>query len=123
MDLISRQAALDAIGEIHPLDYNAQAIAEKIKGLPSTHPLDPCETCVHKGKGWDEEPCDGCTQNDNKYEPNNGWIPVGRAMTKWLERNGFIPIPTRSLTDDEIQALKSIMGEPLEEEERCGKDH
>lgn len=37
-DLISRQAALDAIGEIHPLDYNAQAIAEKIKGLPSAQP-------------------------------------------------------------------------------------
>lgn len=44
-------------------------------------------------------------------------------MTEWLERNGFIPIPTRSLTDDEIQVLKSIMGEPLEEKERCGKDH
>lgn len=47
-------------------------------------------------------------------------------MTEWLERNGFIPIPTQSLTDDEIQVLKSIMGEPLEEEggrvmksERC----
>lgn len=37
-DLISRQAALDAIGEIHPLDYNAQAIAEKIKELPSAQP-------------------------------------------------------------------------------------
>ena len=35
-------------------------------------------------------------------------------MTEWLERNGFIPIPERSLTDDEIQVLKSIMGEPLE---------
>ncbi len=34
-DLISRQAAIDAIGEIHPLDYNAQAIAERIKELPS----------------------------------------------------------------------------------------
>lgn len=37
-DLISRQAALDAIGEIHPLDYNAQAIAERIKELPSAQP-------------------------------------------------------------------------------------
>lgn len=39
-------------------------------------------------------------------------------MTEWLERNGFIPIPTRSLTDDEIKVLKSIMGEPWEEEEQ-----
>ena len=38
-------------------------------------------------------------------------------MTEWLEQNGFIPIPTRPLTDDEIQVLKSIIGEPLEEEE------
>ena len=37
-DLISRQAAIDAIGEIHPLDYNAQAIAERIKELPSAQP-------------------------------------------------------------------------------------
>jgi len=36
-------------------------------------------------------------------------------MTEWLERNGFIPIPTRSLTDDEIQVVKSILGEPWEE--------
>ena len=36
-------------------------------------------------------------------------------MNEWLERNGFIPIPTQSLTDDEIQVLKSIMGEPWEE--------
>lgn len=37
-DLISRQEAIDAIGEIHPLDYNAQAIAERIKELPSAQP-------------------------------------------------------------------------------------
>jgi len=34
-DLISRQAAIDAIGEVHPLDYNRQAILERIKALPS----------------------------------------------------------------------------------------
>lgn len=31
-------------------------------------------------------------------------------MTEWIERNGFIPIPTQSLTDDEIQVLKGILG-------------
>lgn len=36
-------------------------------------------------------------------------------MTEWIERNGFIPIPTQSLTDDEIQVVKSILGEPWEE--------
>lgn len=34
-NLISREAAIDALGEIHPLDYNGQAILEKIKALPS----------------------------------------------------------------------------------------
>ena len=37
-DLISRQAAIDAIGEVHPLDYNRQAILERIKALPSAQP-------------------------------------------------------------------------------------
>lgn len=34
-DLIDRQAAIDSIGEVHPLDYNGQAILERIKALPS----------------------------------------------------------------------------------------
>lgn len=37
-DLISRQAAIDALGDIHPLDYNGLAILEKIKALPSAQP-------------------------------------------------------------------------------------
>ena len=45
-DLISRQAAIDAIGEIHPLDYNAQAIAERIKELPPAQPeVIRCKDC------------------------------------------------------------------------------
>lgn len=34
-DLISRAAAIEAIGDVHPLDYNKQAILERIKALPS----------------------------------------------------------------------------------------
>jgi hypothetical protein len=37
-DLISRQAAIEAIGEVHPLDYNRQATLERIKALPSAQP-------------------------------------------------------------------------------------
>jgi hypothetical protein len=33
-DAISRQAAIDAFGDVHPLDYNAQAYLSKIKELP-----------------------------------------------------------------------------------------
>lgn len=35
MEMIERQAAIDAIGEIHSLDYNAQAIKARIEQLPS----------------------------------------------------------------------------------------
>ena len=34
-DLISRQAAIDAVGDVHPLDYNGQAILHRIQQLPS----------------------------------------------------------------------------------------
>ena len=37
-DCISRQAAIDALGEVHPLDYNAQAIKARIEQLPSVQP-------------------------------------------------------------------------------------
>lgn len=37
-DLIDRQAAIDAVGDIHPLDYNAQAIKARIEQLPSAQP-------------------------------------------------------------------------------------
>lgn len=60
---------------------NAQP--EVLEKMPSSYPLDPCETCLHKGKAWDEEPCDGCTQNDSKYEPDNGWIPVSERLPKY----------------------------------------
>lgn len=34
-DYIDRQAAIEAVGDIHPLDYNSRAIAERLKNLPS----------------------------------------------------------------------------------------
>lgn len=37
-DLISRQDAIDALGYVHPLDYNALAVRNRIKALPSAQP-------------------------------------------------------------------------------------
>ena len=49
-DMISRQAAIDVIGEVHPLDYNAQAIKSRIESLPSAQPeIIRCKDCKH----WD----------------------------------------------------------------------
>lgn len=86
-DLISRQMAIRWVKtECNPygqptLDYKSGIkVIEHLKRMPSAQPLDPCETCLHKGKGWDEEPCDGCTQNDSKYESDNGWIPVSERL-------------------------------------------
>lgn len=39
-DTIRRQDAIDALGDIHPLDYNLQAVLEKIKALPSAKDID-----------------------------------------------------------------------------------
>ncbi len=37
-DLIDRQAALDALGDVHPLDYNAIAVRNRIISLPAAEP-------------------------------------------------------------------------------------
>lgn len=37
-DIIYRQDAIDALGDIHPLDYNAQAYKARIEKLPSAEP-------------------------------------------------------------------------------------
>ena len=41
-DLIYRQEVIDAIGDVHPLDYNAIAIRDRIKALPSANQWIPC---------------------------------------------------------------------------------
>ena len=47
-DLISRRAAIDVIGEVHPLDYNAQAIKSRIESLPSAQPeIIRCKECKY----------------------------------------------------------------------------
>ena len=50
-DLISRQATIDAFGDVHPLDYNAQAYLSKIKDLPSAQPeIVRCKECKYRGE-------------------------------------------------------------------------
>lgn len=34
-EYVSRTAALQAVGDIHPLDYNGQGIVERIKAIPA----------------------------------------------------------------------------------------
>lgn len=85
-DLISRKAAIDAVKKHYRLRDNdlLELIAFDIERLPSAQPsirpLDPCETCIYKGNGWDEDPCDGCTGTESKYKPDNGWISVSERL-------------------------------------------
>lgn len=62
-DLISREAAIDALGDIHPLDYNGQSILEKIKSLPSTEEMAFNEWCTDC-KEYDREK--GCCPRFNR---------------------------------------------------------
>lgn len=58
LDCIYRQAAIEAIGEIHSLDYNAQAIKARIEQLPSAQPeIVRCKDCrrwciCHHADDW-----------------------------------------------------------------------
>ena len=65
-DYIDRQAAIEAVGDIHPLDYNSQAIANRLKSLPSADvaPVVRCKDCVHQTKFWHN---DGRMKNGGYY--------------------------------------------------------
>lgn len=74
-DLISRQAALEAVGDVHPLDYNGQAILHRIQQLPSAEKrgkwiggeIGRCSVCGHSGCASDI--WSGC---ETYYCPNCG---------------------------------------------------
>lgn len=89
-ELISRKAALELLGEPHPLDYNAIADVQKIIVLPSVPavPLDklcewlalrfgyPCQT-IDDCNGWYVSDC--VSHDGNKVAC---WEQV---LTKWME--------------------------------------
>ena len=46
-DYINREEAIKAVGDVHPLDYNGQAILHKIEKIPSAdvQPVVYCKDC------------------------------------------------------------------------------
>lgn len=66
-DLISRQAAIEAIGEVHPLDYNGQAILERIKALPSAQPKTGHWYIDERPESNREVTCSNCEQPIFRY--------------------------------------------------------
>ena len=61
-DCISRQEAINSLGEVHPLDYNAQAIKARIEQLPSVQPIRPKGKWVLQRHGlYDDDIHTGCS--------------------------------------------------------------
>ena len=80
MDLIDRAAAIETLGEPHPLDYNRISAVEKIRGLPSVEavPLDKlCEWLERNAAGrW----------NGLEYTAA-GWKD---ELTRWMEEQDAV---------------------------------
>lgn len=47
-DLISRRAAIEAVGDVHPMDYNGQAILHRLRELPTIDEYDVVEEYCRK---------------------------------------------------------------------------
>ena len=68
-DLISRQAAIDAVNKREWLTQGAKEIlAEVIEQLPSAQPLVlTCDGCRHVGTYDTDFPCSGCIRREKDY--------------------------------------------------------
>lgn len=49
-EYVKRSDALHAVGDVHPLDYNAQGIVERIKTIPAADMVEVvrCRDCKHR---------------------------------------------------------------------------
>ena len=83
MDLIERQKAIEAIGEVHPLDYNAQAIKTRIESLPSVQPERTCVNCGRTANngGWYADGRTRCPIEEHYALPKDGYCHL------WGKRN------------------------------------
>lgn len=70
-EYVRRSDALQAVGDVHPLDYNGQGIVERIKAIPAADVVEVvrCWEC-RKGK-WDPWSgaiwCEGKNRKPNFY--------------------------------------------------------
>lgn len=77
MDLISRQAAIDAVVGWFCDLLGVEEISEdlgclvRLRELPYAQPEHECRTCRYNHLEWSEEPCDSCTSGGE----SNHWKP------------------------------------------------
>lgn len=80
MDLISRQDAIDALGESIYYEPNMDGkmkgfdlndwkwhIANVLSALPSAQPVLTCDGCRHVGTYDTDFPCNGCVRREKDY--------------------------------------------------------
>ena len=48
-DYVTKKSAIQAVGDIHPLDYNGQGIVNRIKKIPAVDAVEVvrCRECKH----------------------------------------------------------------------------
>ena len=109
MDLISRQAAIDALARTAKEKFNLSDEFNHylaglmdgelaIRQLPSAQPEHECRTCRYNRLEWSEEPCDSCTSGGESNhwkpkEPERKWIPCSEPPEN--EKNVFIAHGTK----------------------------
>lgn len=91
LDCVSRKAAIDAIGDVHPLDYNAIAIRDRIKALPSANQWIPCsERLPEDGDYVIVTVWEGCVMIAWRY--HNEWETESFSLDDG-EVNAWMPLP------------------------------
>lgn len=68
-DYISREAVLKVFGDIHPLDYNATAYAEKIKSIPAADVVERAN--ANEAEFWKDQYI--CASEDQEQK-HGKWI-------------------------------------------------
>ena len=89
-DLISRKAALELLGEPHPLDYNTVTAVQKIIALPAVEavPLDKlCEWLARNAFAFECEDCEEYCKAllDCEHEVGSDQEYWKNKLTKWME--------------------------------------
>lgn len=79
-EYVSRTAALQAVGDIHPLDYNGQGIVERIKAIPAADVVE-----VRHGRwitkyvdgSWRGDTCSVCNKDTHyvRFAPEYDYCP------------------------------------------------
>lgn len=81
MILIEKDKAIDAIGEVHPLDYNARSTKARIEQLPTIE-IVRCRECRHRFVDGENVRFNVCELNHNKVQADDWFCADGERMVE-----------------------------------------